>query len=196
MLKIETQNINFSELKPGELPSLPLEWRLGLPKCAGLYLVISFTGEVLYVGQSTNLNKRWLSHHRQAELEKIEGVRIAWIEVTDTTLLMSIESALIKHFEPYFNQRRGIRVTENFDSPMKKLRFKVNLRTVDVACKINVAESTVRNWEAGCIVPNLKLSQFFELLRLYKCTLEELEEAMKETLSLAGNSVLWNDSWH
>ena len=70
---------------------------------------------------------------------------------------------------------------------MKKLRERVKLRTVDVAYHLNVAESTVRNWEHGRTIPKLRLDQFSQLLQLYSCTFEELEQAMKESMS-GGNS--------
>ncbi len=65
---------------------------------------------------------------------------------------------------------------------MKQLRERVNLRTVDVAYHLGVAESTVRNWEQGRTIPKLRLDQFADLLRLYSCTFEELESAVKESM--------------
>ncbi len=59
---------------------------------------------------------------------------------------------------------------------LKELREKANLRTMDVAVALNVAESSVRNWEHGRSVPSLKLGK--PLARLYKCTLEQLCDAI------------------
>ena len=70
---------------------------------------------------------------------------------------------------------------------MKKLRERVKLRTVDVAYHLNVAESTVRNWEHGRTIPKLRLDQFSELLQLYGCSFEELEQAMKESMAGGGS---------
>jgi len=66
---------------------------------------------------------------------------------------------------------------------MKQLRERAQLRTIDVAYHLNVAESTVRNWERGRTIPKLRLDQFGELLRLYNCSFEQLEEAMKESIA-------------
>lgn len=66
---------------------------------------------------------------------------------------------------------------------MKQLRERVKLRTVDVASRIGVGESSVRNWEKGRTIPKLRIDQTGELLRLYQCTFEELEEAVKESIA-------------
>lgn len=66
---------------------------------------------------------------------------------------------------------------------MKQLRERVKLRTVDVASSIDVGESSVRNWEQGRTIPRLRIDQVGKLLRLYKCSFEELEEAVKESIA-------------
>jgi len=66
---------------------------------------------------------------------------------------------------------------------MKQLRERVKLRTVDVASRIGVGESSVRNWEKGRTIPKLRIDQTGELLRLYQCTFEELEEAVKKSIA-------------
>jgi len=66
---------------------------------------------------------------------------------------------------------------------MKQLRERVKLRTVDVASRIGVAESSVRNWEKGRTIPKLRIDQIGELLRLYQCSFDELEEAVKESIA-------------
>jgi transcriptional regulator with XRE-family HTH domain len=62
---------------------------------------------------------------------------------------------------------------------MRKLREKVGLRTVDVASRIGVGESTVRNWEHGRTVP--KFEVIAKLLDLYQCSFEDLDQAVRET---------------
>jgi DNA-binding transcriptional regulator YiaG len=66
---------------------------------------------------------------------------------------------------------------------MKQLRERLKLRTVDVASRIGVGESSVRNWEKGRTIPKLRIDQIGELLRLYQCSFEELEEAVKESIA-------------
>ena len=62
---------------------------------------------------------------------------------------------------------------------MKQLRERVKLRTVDVASKLGIAESTVRNWEHGRSVPKFELIK--PLLSLYECSFDELDLAIKTT---------------
>lgn len=66
---------------------------------------------------------------------------------------------------------------------MKQLRERAKLRTVDVAYHLGIAESTIRNWEHGRTVPKMRIDQFGELLRLYSCSFEELENAVKESMA-------------
>ncbi|WP_414588226.1 helix-turn-helix transcriptional regulator [Scytonema sp. PCC 10023] len=68
---------------------------------------------------------------------------------------------------------------------MKELRERLNLRTVDVASIVGVGESSVRNWEKGRTIPKLKIDQTAALCRLYQCSIEELESAVKESMAKA-----------
>ncbi len=69
---------------------------------------------------------------------------------------------------------------------MKQLRERAGLRTVDVASSLGIGESTVRNWDLGRSLPRFEV--IGGLLRLYKCSFEELEQAVKETLAQAEQS--------
>ena len=62
---------------------------------------------------------------------------------------------------------------------MRQLREKLGLRTVDVASRLGVGESTVRNWEHGRSVP--KFEVIASLIDLYQCSFEELDRAVRET---------------
>ena len=64
---------------------------------------------------------------------------------------------------------------------MKKLREKLGLTTADVASKVGVSDSTVRNWESGRTEPRLTLNQLILLLDLYGINLKELSEAVQST---------------
>ena len=66
---------------------------------------------------------------------------------------------------------------------MKQLRERAGLRTVDVASSLGIGESTVRNWDLGRSLPRFEVIS--DLLRLYKCSFEELDQAAKETLAQA-----------
>jgi transcriptional regulator with XRE-family HTH domain len=59
---------------------------------------------------------------------------------------------------------------------MRQLRERVNLRVMDVANALGVAESSVRNWERGRSIP--RLEQIKCLLKVYNCSFDELYEAI------------------
>ncbi|BAZ67470.1 MAG: helix-turn-helix transcriptional regulator [Pelatocladus maniniholoensis HA4357-MV3] len=64
---------------------------------------------------------------------------------------------------------------------MKQLREKVGLRTVDIASKLGIAESTVRNWDSGRHSPRLSIEEIPKFLEVYQCSLEEAIAAAKES---------------
>lgn len=85
-----------------ELPSLPIEDRRELPDAAAIYFVM--TGDtVLYIGQSGRVRQRGIAHHRLAQLNEYGGCRIAWMDVSDASLLEDLEQACIAHFSPVLN---------------------------------------------------------------------------------------------
>lgn len=85
------------------LPFVPLLQKAELPEASGIYFAIDFLERVHYIGCSSNLRRRWRSHHRKRELEILENIRIAWIEIEDATLLKEFEQRLIRHFDPPLN---------------------------------------------------------------------------------------------
>jgi excinuclease UvrABC nuclease subunit len=93
------------QIKPLDLPSVPLKQRKTLPECPGIYFAIDDAGVIQYIGRSNNIQQRWLQHHRYSQLEVLENVQIAWIQVSDSLLLPSIESALIEYFQPLLNNQ-------------------------------------------------------------------------------------------
>ena len=64
---------------------------------------------------------------------------------------------------------------------MKQLRERVNLKTADVASRVGVADSSVRNWEAGRTIPKLRLDQFAVLCEIYGVSIKELAQSAKES---------------
>jgi hypothetical protein len=95
---IDPKLINLSAL-----PSVSLGNRKHLPQTAGIYLAIDAAETVQYIGRSVNLRQRWSSHHQSSALDIITGVRIAWFEISESSLLPQIEQALIEYFNPPFN---------------------------------------------------------------------------------------------
>jgi transcriptional regulator with XRE-family HTH domain len=64
---------------------------------------------------------------------------------------------------------------------MKELRQKAGLKAEEVALKLDIATSTVHNWEQGRTKPKLRVDQFALLCRLYQCGIDELNEASKQS---------------
>ena len=73
---------------------------------------------------------------------------------------------------------------------MKELRHRAGLRAEDVAVKLGIAVSTVRNWEQGRTVPKMRVDQFALLCKLYKCSIEELDRATRESEEAVNNSTV------
>jgi putative transcriptional regulator len=63
---------------------------------------------------------------------------------------------------------------------MKQLRQKAGLRAEEVAAQIGVAHS-IRNWEQGRTIPKLRVDQVALLCRIYSCSIDDLEQAVKES---------------
>lgn len=95
-------------IKLSKLPSIPLEWHKALPAVSGIYIVLNKTFQVLYVGHSKNLQKRWMKHHLKKQLLEMGGVRLAWIELQDVSLLEEKEYSLIGCFHPPFNYKTDL----------------------------------------------------------------------------------------
>ncbi len=68
---------------------------------------------------------------------------------------------------------------------MKQLRLRVKLRTVDVASRVGIAESSVRNWEKGRTIPKLTIDKVAVLCELYQCSIAELAQSAQESISKA-----------
>lgn len=77
---------------------------------------------------------------------------------------------------------------------MKQLREKVGLRSVDVASKLGIAESTVRNWDTGRHSPRLPIEEVPKFLEVYQCTLEEAIKAAQNSRRKFDTSQVASDS--
>jgi DNA-binding XRE family transcriptional regulator len=184
--------INPESLDLSALPWLPLEAKSAFPKQSAIYFAIDSLGEIQYIGRSVNPKQRWSRHHKFSDLQEIGGIRIAYLFM-DADLLPSIEKALLQWFKPRLNV---IGVSEPEVKPellltiedmpidgltLKQLRERVNLKTADVASKVGVADSSVRNWEAGRTIPKLRLDQFAILCDIYGVSIKELAQSARES---------------
>lgn len=117
------------------LSSLSLEERKQLPKVSGVYFAIDSLGVVQYIGRSVNINKRWKKHHKLDQLEKQPGIKIAYLQIDEISLLPKIEEALINWFQPCLNSSQictqGYKKTKKqidnreFDKPKTKIIWKM-----------------------------------------------------------------------
>lgn len=167
--------IEPSAINPLTLPSVALEMRSQLPTSPCIYFAIDSQGMVQYIGQSGNLQLRWEYHHRQKQLELMNGVVIAWLTIDSLHLLAEIEAALINWFNPPLNliKPRLEEVPEECKN-IEHLRGKANLTQRQVAEALGKTDQTVSNWENGVRSPKLTPSETLVLCRVLKCTLEEL----------------------
>lgn len=98
--------INLRAIDVKQLPSVSLKNKKKLPKISGIYFVIDSTGVIQYIGKSVNINNRWSNHHREEYLKRLNDVKIAYLYISNTELLLEIEQALIDWFNPYLNNLR------------------------------------------------------------------------------------------
>ncbi|MEH2467828.1 GIY-YIG nuclease family protein [Nostoc sp.] len=97
------QQIIIEQINLLDLPSMPLAQRNNFPAIPCVYFVVSAESQVAYVGRTTNLKTRWVSHHRYEEIKLMQNTSVAWIEVTDVDTLPEIEQLIIDYFNPPLN---------------------------------------------------------------------------------------------
>lgn len=73
--------------------------RRNLPSMSGVYIVAD-GDTVLYVGQSRNIHKRWIAHHRSTQMRR--HYRIYW-QIIPIDELNRAEENLIDQFCPTWN---------------------------------------------------------------------------------------------
>jgi excinuclease UvrABC nuclease subunit len=105
--------INPERIQLLALPWLPFAQRQDLPTHACIYFMLDDAGQVLYIGKTINLHNRIATHHRLPQLRACDGCRIAWLLVTDATLLTGIEMACIDYFQPAWNHTLALRNGDN-----------------------------------------------------------------------------------
>lgn len=79
-----------------------------LPHVSGVYKIINSQGQVVYIGQAKNINKRWKKgHHKLGEIIAKYGlnVYIEWVVVPEW-LLNRVENTAISFYQPEFNSKK------------------------------------------------------------------------------------------
>jgi hypothetical protein len=120
---VGTVNINLSSINLESLPWLPLEARTNLPELPGIYFVLDGYKTPLYIGRSANIRQRWNTHHRLNDIKNLPDIAIAWLEVSEPSLLDSVEQALIDWFDPPLN---GKAISQPLNTT-RRANFKLNL---------------------------------------------------------------------
>lgn len=118
------------------LPYLSLSDKRKLPSCPAVYFALSSKGRVLYIGRSVSLHERLRSHHRLPLLEALGGVKIAWLEQSNSFVLPRLETTLIKYFNPPLNR---------ISSHLKKEKIEVLINELELTDKINKSNSIHTN---------------------------------------------------
>ena len=131
--------ITSEKFEVTDLPFMMISEIDRLPELHCVYLVLNSRGEVLYVGSSVNLRRRWKTHHKLASLIGEPGIRIAYFELNEN-LLYRFEKALINEFKPPLNQGKAVK-------GFAALRQQAGFTQRQLADAVGVTESTIRNWE-------------------------------------------------
>lgn len=76
---------------------------------------------------------------------------------------------------------------------LRSLRLAQDLRLIDVKEVIEVGESTLRTWEKGRSTPTMSLNKFSQLAELYKCTLDDLLLAIRESGKGDRKGLVWEE---
>jgi transcriptional regulator with XRE-family HTH domain len=68
-------------------------------------------------------------------------------------------------------------VSSNEEEHPKMLRKKAGLTIRAVSIALDVADSTITRWESGSTTPTLTLKQVSTLMKLYDCSVDQLDRA-------------------
>ena len=96
--------MKISDIDPFSLPSVLLQNRAYLPNTGGVYFVIE-KALILYIGQTSNLQKRWRTHHRLPQLNGKKEVLISWLECRENERF-ELERDLIRLHSPLLNREK------------------------------------------------------------------------------------------
>lgn len=97
-------SINPESINVKELPCFSLLERLVLPQTKAVYFVLNDNGEVIYIGSTTNLRKRFYKHHHEEEFLTLTQGKIAWLTLEPSIYAEDIESRCIYFFKPKWNR--------------------------------------------------------------------------------------------
>lgn len=152
------------------MPHGPLADLTNLPAFPGVYIVY-YWAEVLYVGKTRNLQRRWRRHHRRDQFASYgRNVALAWLPLPDSTPLTraTYENLLRATFKPQLNELPYPRNTRlackrpsitharvSVSNRIWEMRTQLKIDQKDFADALNVSRFTVWRWESGKLEPTI-----------------------------------------
>lgn len=131
--------------------------RRKLPAIMAVYIVITSDDIVEYVGQCTNLYRRWKHHESVFDMENPKTSFICWIPVDSIETLATLEMELILQLQPRINKRKrrsNPQPLVQYDeldsitpSTVRSRRLAMGLTQVELAGILQVTATTVLRWE-------------------------------------------------
>lgn len=109
-----------NNIDPLKLPYVFLSEKSKLPETSGVYFAIAPSNRIIYVGSSSNLQKRWRNHNLIKDFDDYRYIKIAWLELEQGWL--HLESCLINKLKPVLNIRgRHFILDEDYRSTHPRL---------------------------------------------------------------------------
>ena len=66
---------------------------------------------------------------------------------------------------------------------LEALRERAGLTRAEVAVRLGISETSVRNWETGRTEPTMTPNKYLEALQLFQCTPEEMATASQKSMN-------------
>lgn len=107
------------------LPKVDLSSKGQLPETPAVYFVATKT-EIAYIGQSTNIRRRFASHHLLQVFRKLDNCAISYISIGCIELLATVEQDCIEYFRPHLNkQYNPDKHSQPAEAPGNQIKFTV-----------------------------------------------------------------------
>lgn len=98
---------HFIRIVQDRKPYLLFRDRQFLPDVPALYVVLSDEHELLYIGITTNLRKRWKDHHRAPQMK--QRYRIYWRMTESADERARCEQVFVQAYRPPWNRSEVLR---------------------------------------------------------------------------------------
>ena len=106
-MNFEQNSIDVLKLLILALPKVDLQELKCLPAVSCVYFVVDGNDTIMYIGQSVNLENRFIRHHRWQYFVRLKKPTfIYYLGINDTEKLEELEEFYIKFFSPRMNGLR------------------------------------------------------------------------------------------